>query len=262
MRSIQELVQGRGIVTLKEIQDQLDVSAMTVRRDVARLESLGLVVRTRGGVMNPNQVGLNTTYDERRDLETAGKQAIGEAAATEVEPGDTLFLSGGTTVLALARALPSGTPPPGRPTTVITNSLLALPELIGKPWVTTLSTGGRASLWDRDLVGQLTTGTLARFRARKAFIGATGVAEDGVFSAEPERAAIDRAMVEHAAAAYVLADHTKLGRAALEQVCTLRAISCLVTDTEPQPQLARRLRQSGVRVVVAAPNRRAGAPDA
>lgn len=250
MKSIRDLVEGQGIVTLKEIQSRLDVSAMTVRRDVGKLEALGHLTRTRGGVMAPHRVGLNKTYDERRDLETASKQAIGELAARRIEPGDTVFLSGGTTVLALARALP-----PDRRLTVITNSLLALPELIGRSGVTTISTGGRASPSDRDLVGPLTTDTLARFKTKKSFVGATGITEDGVFSADPERAVIDRRMVERGASAHVLADHTKFGRAALERVCPLEAISVVVTDCDPPAPIARRLKRAGAIVLVATTGR-------
>jgi DeoR family glycerol-3-phosphate regulon repressor len=139
--------------------------------------------------------------------------------------------------------------------TVITNSLLALPELIGRSGVTTISTGGRASPSDRDLVGPLTTDTLARFKTKKSFVGATGITEDGVFSADPERAVIDRRMVERGASAHVLADHTKFGRAALERVCPLEAISVVVTDCDPPAPIARRLKRAGAIVLVATTGR-------
>lgn len=246
MRAIQELVEERGIVTLQEIQARLEVSAMTVRRDVGKLETQGVVTRTRGGVMARHRVGLRSTYDERATRERGRKAAIGRAAAALLDAGDTVFLSGGTTVLALAAALPADLA-----LTVITNSLLALPELMARPRITTLATGGGASGDERDLIGALALAALGRFRTRKAFVGATGITEEGVFSAHPERAAIDRLMVERSAAAHVLADHTKLGRVALERVCPLHALSGFTTDQPPPPALGRALERAGVTVGVA-----------
>lgn len=242
---IRSLIREHGIVSLQEVKADLGVSEMTIRRDFAALEQQGVLQRTRGGVMAAGRVVSDRDYGERERLERGAKEAIGRVAATLVEDGDTIFLSGGTTLLELARALI------GRhEITVVTNSVQAVSELIGAPGMAVISTGGVASSKGEDMSGPVAEATISRLRARKAFIGASGITPDGVFNAALDRAAVDQLMVAGAGEVYVLADHTKVGHVSLALVTDLQPITALVTDAEvPKAQL-QWLRKAGVKVLV------------
>jgi DeoR/GlpR family transcriptional regulator of sugar metabolism len=250
LERIQELVRRDTVVSLRQVQQELGVSEMTVRRDFAALDELGVVRRTRGGVVAVERVAPNVPYTEHSTQEERAKQAIGELAASCVEPGDTVFIGAGTTCLAMAGALSTR-----EDVTVVTNSVQMLVTLMPNPRLTVISTGGVAGRHDQDLSGPLTRQALAGMRTRKAFIGASGITADGLFDASETRAEVNRTMSEHAAATYLLADHTKLGTSALTLVVPIDDVDTLVTD-RPLSSADRDWLADAGRVTVLAPKTR------
>jgi DeoR/GlpR family transcriptional regulator of sugar metabolism len=241
LERIRELVSRNGIVALRDVKAELGVSEMTVRRDFAALEESGVVRRTRGGVVAAGLVVPDRSYDEREALQAEAKQEIGSAAATLIEDGDTIFLSGGTTCLALAVALQNRSG-----ITVVTNSLQALPALVANPDLRVIATGGLVSALGRDFTGPPAEVVLRQFRARRAFIGASGLTRDGVFNSSLERAATDRLMIDGSVETTLLADHTKIGRASLALVVPLSSVTRLITDQEPNEAETTWLTAAGV----------------
>lgn len=224
----------------------LGVSDVTIRRDFAVLEQEGVLRRTRGGALSTEILAPSVPYDERERLQADAKADIGRAAAALVHPGDVIFLSSGTTSLAMARSLA------GRErVTVITNSVHAITELTTRSGMTVISTGGCASTPGGGLCGPLAEAAVAQLRAGKAFIGCSGISREGISNASLERAAVARRMIEGASEVYVLADHTKFGRRSLAIVAGLNAITAVITDAAtPRAQLEM-LEDSGVSVIVA-----------
>ena len=246
LERLKELIADGGALSVRTAMSVLDVSEMTVRRDFAALEDLGLVQRTRGGVLAAGRVATDVSYSQREQQEAAAKMEIGALAAGLVKDGDVLFISGGTTCLAFARALRGQ-----RRVTVITNALTVLTALMTDPGMTVMATGGVVSGQDQDMTGPVAAATMARFRVHKAFIGASGVSRDGVFNSNLARASMDEMMVHAARQAYVLADHTKLDVAALALVAGLERIDGLVTDSIPAPASRQWLDESGVETLSA-----------
>lgn len=244
LRRIEELLAVRGSLSLRDALAEINVSEMTLRRDFVSLERLGLVERTWGGILPKRPLVPDLGYDEREQIQAGAKQTIAELALGHIEEGDTVFLSGGTTALAVARCLARRSH-----LTVITASLPALLLLAGNSELVVIALGGRTSPYNNDASGPQTLAALAGYRADKAVIGATGLREDGVFNANADRAAIDRMMVERANSTLVVADHTKVGRSALALVNPWGPTLSLVTDL-PLPRHARHwLQQASVRVV-------------
>lgn len=228
LERLSALVRENGIVSLKEAQAELGVSEVTLRRDFAALGRMGVVQRTRGGIIAKGRVANDVSYDGRQTREHDAKQMIGNHAASLIEEGDTIFLSGGTTCLALARALSVK-----HGLTVITNCIDALTVLMSNSGIRLISTGGVASAHNHDLTGADAEGRIAQYRVAKAFVGASGITPDGVFNASLPRAATDRLMAECALTRFILADHTKVGVTALSLVAPLERFQCLVTDIAP-----------------------------
>lgn len=243
-----------NVVSLRMVQDELNVSEMTVRRDFAALEEMGVVRKTRGGVMLVGAQPGDVLYEHRETVEIAAKRAIGECAAGLIQPGDTIFLSGGTTCLQVAVALAQATD-----VVVVTNSVEALVRLSRNPSLTVLATGGRASHLDRDLTGPVAHAGVRQHRVSKAFVGASGVAAPGIFNSNLERGWIDQAMLECAASRYVLADHTKIGKESLMLVAEAGGVDHLVTDVRPDEHDLGWMGEAGIEVHVAEPPNRLNA---
>src|SRR5262249_44567783 len=142
--------------------------------------------------------------------------------------GDTIFLGSGTTCLAVARALSAR-----EGVTVITNSIPALTTLMSNPALTLISTGGSVISLGNDMTGPLAEATLGLVRAGKAIVGASGVTEEGFFNSSLAHASTTRLMIDGAVETYVVADRTKIGRAALAFVADLGRIGSLITSELP-----------------------------
>jgi DeoR family fructose operon transcriptional repressor len=104
-RRIQELLRERRVVRVASLSDQLRVSEVTIRRDLEALERRGLLERTHGGAVATHWMRTEPAYREAIARHSAEKRMIGQAAAAMIEPGDAVYLNGGTTTLEVFRHL-------------------------------------------------------------------------------------------------------------------------------------------------------------
>jgi DeoR/GlpR family transcriptional regulator of sugar metabolism len=246
---IRELVSQSGVVSLREVMEELGVSEMTARRDFVALEEMGVVKRKHGAVVAVEPTFL--PYATRASLESDAKQAIGALAASLVEEGETIMLGGGTTCLAMANALAQRV----ISVRVVTNSVPAITVLMRNPAVTVIATGGSVGLHTEDMLGPFAEEMLARLQVGKTFFPTSGITSEGVYDDRAEGAAVNRRMVDAAVESFVLADQTKIGRAGFVLMASLERIAGLVTN-EPPPEAANEwLRGAGVNVRAASPSR-------
>jgi DeoR family fructose operon transcriptional repressor len=248
---MRRLLDEHDVLSSKQAQAEFQVSEMTVRRDFAALVRAGHARRTRGGIVLADRYFRDRPHAQRLTLEPEAKRSIARLAASMVEDGDTIFIGGGTTCLALARELSA------RPTlTVITYSVAALVQLMANPGIEVFVPGGLASPKGDDLTGPLAEAGLRRFRARKAFIGAAGVTPEGTFDSNVLRGAADATIVGQATEVYVLADHTKIGRVSLVSVVELEEVSVVITDRPVPDSDSQWLSKANVQIM--APGEAAG----
>ena len=116
-------VRADGAARVADLVESLDVSDMTVRRDIAELARAGLVRRVHGGAVAPDAPGRPTDepgFDAKRSWAGPEKAAIARAALATVEPGQAVALSAGTTTYLLAELLAGAGIPD---LTVVTNGL-------------------------------------------------------------------------------------------------------------------------------------------
>lgn len=98
------LIADRGYMNIDELAQLLDVSTQTVRRDIRKLSEQGLITRHHGGAGRASSV-VNTAFEQREVSLTEEKRAIAEAIADYIPDGSTIFITIGTTVEHVARAL-------------------------------------------------------------------------------------------------------------------------------------------------------------
>ncbi|MCV2395419.1 DeoR/GlpR family DNA-binding transcription regulator [Actinotalea sp. M2MS4P-6] len=225
-------VQEHGAVRVADLVVDLDVSDMTIRRDIAELARRGLVRRVHGGAVDARRAAHEPGFRAKSSLAGAEKAAIARAAIDLVRPGSAIALSAGTTTHLLARLLADSDV---RPLTVVTNSLPAA-EALHRPddhGLTVVLTGGVRTPSDA-LVGPLATQALVGLRVDLAFLGVHGIdVEGGLTTPNLLEAETDRAMVAAAARLVVLADHTKWAETGLSRIADLSDVDVLVTDALP-----------------------------
>jgi DeoR/GlpR family transcriptional regulator of sugar metabolism len=226
-----------GAVKVADLVEALDVSDMTIRRDITELARAGLVRRVHGGAVAVDadrRSAVEPGFETKRTWAAAEKAAIAQEALRLVEPGRSIALSAGTTTHLLAQLLAAaGTL---RPLTVVTNSLpvaAALhhaPAVPGAGELEVILTGGIRTPSDA-LVGPVADAALASLRVDHAFLGVHGLDADGATTPNVLEAATDRALMRCAARVTVLADHSKWGVVGLARIAPLDEVDALVSDT-------------------------------
>ena len=213
---------------------ELDVSDMTVRRDIAELADRGLVRKVHGGAVDARHAAREPGFRAKSGLAGPQKAAIARAALALVRPGSAIALSAGTTTHLLARLLADSDL---RPLTVVTNSLPAA-DALHRPddhELTVVLTGGTRTPSDA-LVGPLATAALRDLRVDVTFLGVHGLGVDtGLTTPNLLEAETDRALVAAAGQLVVLADRSKWSETGLSRIADLSAVDVLITDALPDP---------------------------
>ncbi|MGE5550572.1 MAG: DeoR/GlpR family DNA-binding transcription regulator [Bacteroidota bacterium] len=215
---------AEGRVQVTALAQQLEVSEVTVRQDLAYLEERGLLKRTHGGAI-PVETGFELPFARTAGANAEEKARIAAAAAALVREGETILIDVGTTTTAVARALIGH-----RRLTVVTNALNIAALLEEAPGVTVIVTGGSLRAAQHSLVNPLGMEILNHVRADRAFLGASGVeARAGVTNANFPEAEIKRAMMAAAREKIVVVDSSKIGRVATAVIGPVTAFDRLIT---------------------------------
>ncbi|HUS47288.1 MAG TPA: DeoR/GlpR family DNA-binding transcription regulator [Phycisphaerae bacterium] len=214
-----------GEVTVETLVKQFRVNAVTVRRDLARLERQGLLARTHGGAIASRGSTVEFAFQKRQQTHPAEKAAIARAAAAMVEPGMAVCLDTGTTTLEVARRIA-----PVANLTVLTSSLAIASVLYPHENIELMLLGGTVRKGRADLFGQITEENLRRFRVHLAFLGADAASPDGLFTTDTHIARVSRAILEGAAKAVLVADHSKFQATSFVKFADWNDIDGVITD--------------------------------
>ena len=188
--TILDVVRNRRAVRVSTLSELLGVSEVTVRRDLEDLEHRGLLERTHGGAIATQRMGPEPAYIEASGRNAGEKRAIGRVAASLTEPGDTVFLNGGTTTLQVFRHLDPGV-------RVVTNHVGMALEAADRD-VELLLVGGDYRAPSNSCVGTFACDMLRRVFATKAFIGVEGVGRRSGLTSPRGRGGGDRALDDRA----------------------------------------------------------------
>jgi DeoR/GlpR family transcriptional regulator of sugar metabolism len=230
---------------VNELAERLDVSTETVRRDFAELEERGLINRTYGGATRP--MSLEPALAEREQLMVAERERIAEAAVKLVENNDILMIGGGATTLHFARRLAAER----NHLTIITHAFSIAAALASNPLHKVLMLPGQYDGREGLISGPDTIDALQKYRASKCFLGASGLTAEGPSDAGVGPGLIYGAMMRRSAESFILADHTKFGRASLAVYGPWSEVVSLVTDETPHGELADALRSNGAHLICA-----------
>ncbi|MBC8079541.1 MAG: DeoR/GlpR transcriptional regulator [Gorillibacterium sp.] len=227
---IVEMVNQNGKVTVAELSHALDVSFVTIRRDLERLEEEKLLCRTHGGALSLEKGVLNSagekSFSEKEEAFTAEKERIAEAAARLVEDEDAILLTPGTTNMLLVSKLLGK-----KDLTIVTNASNIAMRAAGVPGWNVILTGGKIRPKSYALVGPLAENSLSGIRVDKLFLGVDGIDfTQGLTTPNLEEASVNRKMISLARQIIVVADRSKFGRVMFSHIANLTEVDIIVTD--------------------------------
>ncbi|MEU9736632.1 DeoR/GlpR family DNA-binding transcription regulator [Streptomyces sp. NPDC048002] len=239
------LLAREGKIVAKDVAADLGISEDSVRRDLRELAAEGLCQRVYGGALPVSPAVAD--YTARQALAPDGKRKVASVAAGLVRPGGTLILDGGTTALAVARALPQDLA-----CTVITHSPTIASALVDHPRAELFLIGGRIFKHSAVACGAAAVEATQNVSADVCLLGVTGVhPEAGLTTGDAEEAAMKRALAARAADTYILASSEKIGTASRYRVLAWAEISGLITDADPHNSVVEQLTALGVELLTA-----------
>lgn len=249
-RQIATLIDEQGSIRASALTDMFGVTGETIRRDLAHLEEAGILRRLHGGAV-AGHTRSESNFDRRLREHQAQKVAIARVAAALVSDGSTIIIDSGSTTFHFARALRGK-----RDLVVITNAVTNAVELMHSPDVTVVLTGGVIRSATFGAVGDIAVANLATLRVDQTFLAISGVSiEGGLTYPNFEEASVKRAMIAASAEVILLADASKFGRDSLVRVAALDALSMVVTTPGVDPRLQAHLRDLGIKIIEASPDK-------
>jgi len=240
-RELLKIVQSRKSVSLDELVEHLNVSRMTVHRDLDMLASRGLLRKQRGGASAESSLLFESNFHYRQENYQPEKVALAKAAVQLIEPGHVIMIDDSTTTLQICDELDAI-----ENVTVITNSLAVCERLRGKPNARLVLAGGNYSDTLQGFYGLLCEQTLRKLRADWAFMSAPSVIGTCLYHQDQEVVRVKRAMMEAAGKSVMLLVASKFRTRALTQFAELSEFDHIFVDRQIDPAAARSLQQSGI----------------
>jgi len=234
-----------GLASVTELSDLLEVSTMTIRRDLDWLEEKRLLRRVHGGAVIREALDDEKSFLERGDEFSQEKRLIGWAAAQLVRDGEVIILDAGTTTQQVARHLDAS-----KDLTVVTNAMPVAEEPSHYPHISAILLGGMLKHRELCTVGPPVTGELSRLSADKLFLSAAGFTlQKGATDPDLRETEVKQAMIRAARQVILVIDSSKWGVVTFAQITTLDAIHKIVTDDAIAADAIEALEAEGVEVI-------------
>src|SRR5216110_234656 len=245
-RSVLDLVDQEGQVTVADMARQFSISTVTVRNDLDALASIGAVVRSHGGAVRRLEATQDYPLRTKETLHRDEKIKIGRAAAELVQPGETIILDSGTTTAEVARHLKRMKV---QSLTVITNALNIAVELADAPGISLIMIGGLLRTV-ACFVGPQAEAMMNEFHADRLFLAVDGFdLENGPSTPDVLEAQLNNVMIRSAKEVNVVTDFSKLGRRSVSKIGPFDRIRRLITDNRATPDFTEALRKKGIEVI-------------
>jgi DeoR family transcriptional regulator, aga operon transcriptional repressor len=242
-----EFLNSEGKVKVANLSQIFSVSEVTIRNDLSHLEKKGLLIRTRGGGLRSQRMGIDYKLNEKSKIHSEEKQRIGLKASEIINDDNTLILDSGTTTLEITKNLQKF-----KNLTVITNALNVASNLVDYDNIKTILLGGTLRNTSLSLTGSIAENSLKNFYCDKLFLGADGIdSEHGIFTHNPEEGHLNSLMVEVSKQVIVVTDSSKFKKRGFVQIAPISKIDIVITDSNIPDEEMKNLRSQGVEVIIA-----------
>lgn len=244
---ILELLIQHNSILVTDLATHLNVSSVTIRKDLTDLEREKKLYRNHGKAILIDPYIDNRNVSEKEKLYVEEKRLIGMKAASLITPKDSILIASGTTMHALARSIV-----PVDELTVITASMEVSNILASEKNIYIIQLGGILRHSSLSVIGKYAENILADFSCSKLFIGVDGIDLDfGITTTNMMEASLNRVMMQTAQKTIVLADSSKFGRRGFSKIADMEDVDHIITDSHIPPSTALRLEEMGIEVTIA-----------
>jgi len=241
-----DTVNRDGAVTVEVLANQLEVSRMTVHRDLDELQRRGVLRKVRGGASAHRSAQFESDLPFRSMSAVREKQAMARTAAVLASEGDVVIVDDSTTALEVVPHLVRRAP-----ITVITNFLLVIQAVEGRPDTSLIALGGEYIPRYRAFLGRVCELALYELYADVLFASSSALQGLDVYHQDQRVVAVKRAMMRASRRRVLMMDHTKIGHGALHRLGSVAEFTHVVVDAEVDDATVKGLSDAGVEVLVA-----------
>lgn len=246
------LLKGKNILSISELSLILNIPKITIRRDLEYLAKEKKIKKIHGGAIIESTKDYEPPYMIRSLKMIEQKKAIGKFAASLVPESSLIFIDVGTTLLELAKNLPTD-----KNISVITNWIPIAEELGKKMFYNLFLAGGKINCREMSIIGNYPLQFLDNFNIAICFIGVSGISIDhGLTDYTFEEIEIKKQMIRRAKKRIILADHSKFNRLASIKICDLSNIDTIITSEGLEEEIKQKYEDFGIEIIVSKTNKK------
>lgn len=243
---ILEELKKEPFVTIASLAQLLNVSEMTVRRDIQKLEDKGEVIQSGGGVKVMTRLHEELSHDQKAVLHAGEKNRIGQKACELIGPKACIYLDAGTTSLAMCQFLCERVD-----LTIVTNDLVVAQYMASNSENAVIMVGGLVRSQNLSTVGHLAVGILNALSIDIAFLSASSVDVRGITTPDSDKVLVKQAVARNAAKKVLICDASKFEQVATFIAVPMGQINMIITDSSLSNERHIQLSKSGVEIVLA-----------
>ncbi|MBQ8307408.1 MAG: DeoR/GlpR transcriptional regulator [Alistipes sp.] len=244
---ILEMLLKHESIQVSSLSSLLEVSTVTVRKDLTELEKANKLYRSHGKAILINPYTSNRSVNEKSKLAAEEKMTIGRVAASMINKDDSIIIASGTTVHALAHNIK-----PIHKLTVISASLQVSEILSGDEAIDIIQLGGTLRHSSSSVVGKYAEEILPSFCCSKLFLGVDGIDfEFGITTTDIREAELNQVMMRTAQKTIVLADSSKFHRRGFSKIANLDEVDVIITDAGITDSIRTRIEELGIELIIA-----------
>lgn len=243
---ILENLAKNGFIKVNDIAKELEVTPVTIRKDLKHLEEKKLLYRTHGSASPVNPLASDIDVQEKEKLRKEEKKRIAMAAVKLVEENDSIIIASGSTVHMFAEQIT-----PINHLTVVTASLKTSLLLNAINNIEVIQLGGIVRKNSFSVIGDYTSQFFEQITCSKLFLGVDGIdLEHGITNSNIEEAILNKKMIEASLRTIILADSSKFGRRGFGKICSLDCIDVIITDTGISRSIAQAIEEMGIELII------------
>ncbi len=245
-KMILALLSRQDVISINELVEHLQVSHMTIRRDIAKLEQKGQVMSVSGGVQLTTVLSYEPSHDTKVTQHAKQKASIGQLATQYVHPNASVYLDAGTTTLEIAHQLAH------RDDLVfITNDFVIAAYLTANTQSEIYHTGGRIDKANQSSVGSKVAHFLSQMNIDVAFVSTSSWSLSGISTPSEPKVIVKKAIAQASQQVYLVSDTSKFGKIATFHALDIDVFDAVLTDRDFPSSVQAELEQKGIAVKLA-----------
>ena len=217
-----------GKLSYENIENFLNVSIATIRRDVEKLSKKDLLNKVNGGIVSKKRINFELEVAEKFEENIEEKKKIAKKAAKLVKKGDFIYLDAGTTTYYMIDYLKD------KNISVVTNGLMHLDKLLLNN-IKTIIVGGEVKPVTKAVAGIEALKNIEKYRFDKSFIGVNGVSiEYGFMTPDVNEALLKEKVIEISNKAYILADQKKFNELSSVKFADIKKCKIITSELKDE----------------------------